>query len=120
MKKVSLAVVGGAHLAFVEFLQRNILVLPTHIRSGGEGGGDDTASLRRIDFLIHHTHLDCPVNAAGDGFVLSSQPVVEGFTLIVGGSGKGALVQDSHRGLCAHDCNLGIRPREHRRGAERP
>ena len=71
-----------------------------------------------IDLLVHHPDLDRGVHPTGDALVLGGQFLVQRLTLIIGCSGKFALVQDAHGCFGAHHCDLGVRPGEHLGGAQ--
>src|SRR4029077_450795 len=63
--------------------------------------------------------VDRGIYATGELFVLLGQLLVQRLTLVLGRGRKLLLVQDADGGLGAHHGDLGVRPGEHLRRAQR-
>ena len=86
----------------------------------GQGLGQLAAGVRRVDLLVDDTDFDRAVHAAGDPLVLGGQFLVQRLAFGLGCGGQLLLVQDADGGLGAHHGDLGVRPGEHLRRAQRP
>src|SRR5690349_5358820 len=99
--------------------QRDVAVVTAALRRIRDGLDDRFPGLGRLDDLVYHAERVGPVQAAGLPLVLGGEVRLDLVELLRRDVGEGAAVQDADRGHRAHHRDLGARPGEHLRGAQR-